>query len=35
LAIFGEVVIYNRYLNTEERKAVEAYLDKKWGTKKF
>lgn len=30
----GEVIIYNRYLTTEERKAVEAYLDKKWGTKK-
>lgn len=30
----GEVIIYNRYLTTEERKAVESYLDKKWGTKK-
>lgn len=29
----GEIIIYNRNLNTEERKAVENYLGKKWGVK--
>ncbi len=27
----GELIIFNRYLKTEERKAVEQYLGKKWG----
>ncbi len=30
-AYIGEVIIYERVLKTEERKAVEAYLGKKWG----
>lgn len=27
----GEVIIFKKYLNTEERKSVENYLGKKWG----
>jgi prepilin-type N-terminal cleavage/methylation domain-containing protein len=27
----GEIIIYNRALSTEERRAVEGYLGKKWG----
>ena len=27
----GEIIIYNRYLKTEERVSVEDYLTKKWG----
>ncbi|MFM7620070.1 MAG: prepilin-type N-terminal cleavage/methylation domain-containing protein [Alphaproteobacteria bacterium] len=27
----GEIIIYSRTLNTEERQAVEKYLSKKWG----
>lgn len=26
----GEIIVFNRVLKTEERKAVEAYLGKKW-----
>lgn len=26
----GEIIIYNRYLRTEERKSVEKYLSRKW-----
>jgi hypothetical protein len=27
----GEVIIFKKYLNTEDRKSVEKYLGKKWG----
>lgn len=27
----GEIIIYKRYLKTEERKSVEKYLSRKWG----
>lgn len=30
---FGEVIIYDRPLKNEERKAIELYLSKKWGIK--
>jgi prepilin-type N-terminal cleavage/methylation domain-containing protein len=29
----GEIIVFNRGLNTEERKAVEKYLGQKWGIK--
>jgi hypothetical protein len=29
----GEIIIFNRALKTEERKAVEKYLGQKWGIK--
>lgn len=29
----GEIIIFDRTLNTEERKAVESYLGKKWSIK--
>jgi len=29
----AEVIIYNRALNTEERKSIEAYLSKKYAIK--
>jgi hypothetical protein len=27
----GEIIVYDRRLNTEERTSVEGYLKKKWG----
>ncbi|MBU6339357.1 MAG: prepilin-type N-terminal cleavage/methylation domain-containing protein [Rickettsiales bacterium] len=30
LGYLGEIIIYNRFLTTEERKSVENYLSKKW-----